>query len=331
MKGPVKDTSSRPSTITISSPTSLLEDGNDPLVYRFTLWFTALMVTVFMIWAFVAKVDEVAIAPGEIIPLGHIKSVQHLDGGTISKILVGDGDLVKAGQVLLELDSELAQMQWEENKNQLDNLLSKQKILFEQLNITQDLVTQGLSSKITLLTQKAALNELDIRLAQIRESLKKTERMKTNKLIISPVEGYVHGLQLHTVGGVVAPGKTIMEIVPKEQKLVAEIKISSRDIGHVTINSPVLLKLSTYDYGRHGGIEGILKDISASTLLSNDGMPYYRGVVRLLKTHIGNDPRQHPVIPGMTLSAEIKTGEKTIMEYLLKPIYTSAKEALRER
>jgi membrane fusion protein, adhesin transport system len=89
--------------------------------------------------------------------------------------------------------------------------------------------------------------------------------------------------------------------------------------------------LTTYDFARYGGVYGKLEEISATTFVDEEGNPFYRGKVSLEKDYIGNDPKAFPVLPGMTLQADIITGEKTVMEYLLKPIFVSARQALRER
>jgi HlyD family secretion protein/adhesin transport system membrane fusion protein len=188
-----------------------------------------------------------------------------------------------------------------------------------------------LQSRMNYLGMKSQLSDLELRIIQAQEDLLKVEHSLEYSIIRAPADGIVHGLQAHTVGGVIEAGKTIMEIVPHGRKLIAEVRISSQDIGHVKTGDPVEVKFSTYDYGRYGGIRGILTEISASTFLDSRGNPYYRGLVSLEKTALGESAAQFPVLPGMTVSGEIKTGSKTILEYLLKPITASAKKAMRER
>jgi len=147
----------------------------------------------------------------------------------------------------------------------------------------------------------------------------------------APVTGWVHQLKYNTAGEVLVPGVTIMELVPRGAKLVAEIRIHPRDIGHVKPGDKVVLKFTAYDFARYGGLEGQLFKISASTYQDPKGASFYRGIVMLKKTHVSDDPTLNPVMPGMTLLADIKTGKKTIIEYLLKPVFTSAKSAMRER
>ena len=175
------------------------------------------------------------------------------------------------------------------------------------------------------------LAQVNEELVQIREVIKRQEEKIEKTSIRAPSSGFVHRLKAHSIGEVIAPGTTILEVVPQDHDMLAEIEISSRDIGHVKLGQPVKLKFTTYDFSRYGGIEGTLKEISATTYLSPAGNPYYKGIVLFTKSFVGSNPQTNPILPGMTVQAEIRTGDKTITEYLLKPIFASAKQALRER
>ena len=99
-------------------------------------------------------------------------------------------------------------------------------------------------------------------------------------------------------------------------------------------NSPVQLdtvKVTTFDFARYGGIDGTLCEVSATTFLDENGEPYYRGLVNLSQNHVGIDDTVNLVLPGMTVQADIKTGKKTLLEYLLKPVVSSVNESFRER
>ena len=149
--------------------------------------------------------------------------------------------------------------------------------------------------------------------------------------IHAPVKGTVHKLKATTAGEVVTPGETLLELVPFGILMMAEIHISPRDIGHIVVGEPVTLKFMAYDFARYGGISGTLVKLSATTFNETGKEPYYKGWVKPTVNYIGKDPTVNPLLPGMTLLAEVKTGEKSILEYLLKPIFTSASEAMRER
>ncbi|MEO5333616.1 MAG: HlyD family type I secretion periplasmic adaptor subunit [Magnetococcus sp. YQC-5] len=154
--------------------------------------------------------------------------------------------------------------------------------------------------------------------------------------IRAPITGFVNNLKPHTIGGVIARSDVLMEIVPEGWEMIAEVKITPKDVGHVQPGQAVNVKFTAYDFARYGAIPGKLKSISASTFLDKNGAPYYKGFVHLDSSRIGVAPNRNglafgPIITGMTLQADIITGRKTVLEYLLKPIYVSTSQAMRER
>ncbi|MBF0279991.1 MAG: HlyD family type I secretion periplasmic adaptor subunit [SAR324 cluster bacterium] len=193
------------------------------------------------------------------------------------------------------------------------------KTRLEELNL--DITDQSLKE----------LAKVDEELTQLTEIIKQNNESVQRSRIYAPIRGFVHGLAISAVGEVIAPGATILEIVPEDKNLTAEVKISARDIGHIKLEQLVTLKFTTYDFTRYGGLTATLNEISPTTFIDTDGQPYYRGTVSLTKTYIGKDPKLNPVLPGMTLQADIKTGSKTILEYLLKPVFSSVQVALKER
>ncbi len=165
---------------------------------------------------------------------------------------------------------------------------------------------------------------------QNNEIIRKLEEKSKRLAIKAPVTGVVNGLTLNTIGSVVRAGDTIMSIVPINEELVVEVKIPPQHIGHVHVGQDVKVKLSSYDFSRYGLVNGKLEKISATTFNGQNGERYYQGKIKVEKNYVGND-RHHPIMPGMTVMAEIITGEKTILQYLLKPIHNSLKTAFSER
>ncbi len=166
------------------------------------------------------------------------------------------------------------------------------------------------------------------------ENSKVTDKMKgrVDRLeVMAPVRGLVKSLSVNTVGGVVTPGQTLMEIVPLDRPMIIEVRIPPRHIGHLKVGQPVQVKVSSFDYSRYGSIEGALDYISASTFQNENGERYYKGRVKLSKNYVGNNSDMNIVVPGMTVMADIVTGDKTIMQYLLKPIRNSIQTAMSER
>lgn len=422
-----------------------LEEPRPPQSVYLTMILISAFVFVFIIWAAITPVHEVSVAQGQIIPTGSTKTIQHLEGGIITNIAVKDGDYVKAGDLLLNVDgksfqSELLQaqskliglklkrerliafvenrepkfidvpddqkklvqeerahfdQQIQSKKSQLhvlesqllqkkaefdvlasqESAMRKQNALInEQISIRKPLVEQQLISKsqwldlqrtqaqsqkdlAQLLAQKiqsqASIKEAETRTTELLEKLKQealndagnitTEIEITQKALVNfndkvsrltikaPIDGYVKGLNAHTIGGVIAPGSELMQIVPVDAPLVAEVHIPVRDIGHIRNNLPAVIKLTAFDSSRYGNIDGTLTTVSATTFLDEKKEPYYRAEIALHKNYVGKEFGKHTIFPGMTLTAEIKTGEKTILDYLMKPVYNALHDSFKER
>ncbi|HYD31781.1 MAG TPA: HlyD family efflux transporter periplasmic adaptor subunit, partial [Azospirillaceae bacterium] len=114
-------------------------------------------------------------------------------------------------------------------------------------------------------------------------------------------------------------------------QLIVEARVSTRDIGFVTVDQPVKVKVHTFDFARYGSIPGRVRSLSATTFLDEQKTPYYKARVALERNHVGPAEARHLVLPGMTVEADINTGRKTVLQYLLKPIYTNLRESFRER
>ena len=109
------------------------------------------------------------------------------------------------------------------------------------------------------------------------------------------------------------------------------MRISPRDVGHVVIGSEVILKVDTYNYSLYGGVPSKLSQVSASSYLDEQGNAYFKGYIELPQNYVGINPAANRITPGMTLIADIKTGEKTLMQYLTRPINNALDTAFRER
>ena len=149
--------------------------------------------------------------------------------------------------------------------------------------------------------------------------------------IRSSVDGIVQGLSLGSGSAVVEPGQLIMEIVPTDDELVVEARVSPADIGHVKQGQPSDIKIDSYDPAKFGSVKGQVRRISANTYLNEKSQPYYRVEISLEKDHLGKASDSLRIIPGMTVMADIITGSKTILDYLLKPINRGMDNAFSER
>jgi len=198
----------------------------------------------------------------------------------------------------------------------------------------------------SLREEEAGLEELDATLindaldtrsttaAELAETqsalLKLSDRV--NRLTVSaPVRGIVQDLAVQSIGEIIAPGGLVAQIVPIDDELVAEVRVMPDDIGHIRIGHPARVKITTYDPARFGDIQGEVRRISASTFRDEQDEPYYKVIIALSKTHVGLGAAHHAVLPGMVVNAEIVTGSKSLVRYLLKPVFRSLDVAFTER
>jgi adhesin transport system membrane fusion protein len=144
----------------------------------------------------------------------------------------------------------------------------------------------------------------------------------------SPVRGRVQRLLANTVGGVVQPGKDIVEIVPLDDALVLEARVAPRDIAFIHPQQKATVKFTAYDFAVYGGLEATVENISPDTVIDERGNAFYVVRVRTLRS---NFSEKLPIIPGMTAEVDILTGRKTVLSYLLKPVLRAQAYALRER
>lgn len=165
---------------------------------------------------------------------------------------------------------------------------------------------------------------------QNAEMLDKLRKRNERLVVKSPADGIVKGLAVNTIGEVVRPGVPLMEILPADKNLVVEIRILPQYVGNIKPGQQVQLKFSSFDFSRYGSVNGVLKQISATTFSTPDGNRFYEGFVEMDKNYVGQDP-SNIILPGMTVMADVITGKKTIMDYLLKPIQRSVQTAFTER
>jgi membrane fusion protein, adhesin transport system len=173
------------------------------------------------------------------------------------------------------------------------------------------------------------LSEATTKLSGLAEgSVALSDRVKQSS-IRSPVKGIVKRLLVNTVGGVVQPGKDMIEIVPLEDALLLEARVLPRDIAFLRPGQPAMVKFSAYDFSIYGGLEGTLEHISADTVTDDKGNAFYLVRVRTNKPGFGD--ANLPIIPGMVAEVDIMTGKKSVLTYLLKPVLRAKSVALTER
>jgi adhesin transport system membrane fusion protein len=415
----------------------------EPLRARILLRALFACFIIFILWAGLVDIDEVTRGDGKVIPSQQLQVLQSLDGGIVSKILVSEGDIVNAGQVLLQVDStrfeasvkenrseylslsakaarlqaitegkpftppadvaaedpatvaqerqlyvtannemqtqiSIARQELEQRQQELSEAISKQaqsaqayESSLKELTVTKPLLNSGAVSEMDLLRLqrdvdryrserdiagaqisrvRAAVNEANHKIQEVELNYRNTaskdlsETMaKLNSLtqtsaglsdkvkqsaIRSPVRGTVKRLLVNTVGGVVQPGRDVVEIVPSEGKLILEAKVLPRDIAFLRPGQKATVKFTAYDFSIYGGLDATLELIGADSVTDDHGNTYYTVRVSTSKTALSNNL---PIIPGMVAEVDIITGRKSILSYLLKPVLRAKQAAMTER
>ncbi|MCT8002263.1 HlyD family type I secretion periplasmic adaptor subunit [Sphingomonas sanguinis] len=228
-------------------------------------------------------------------------------------------------------------------------------LIGREVGIGESLIEVGAASNVEVLRLKRQRADLDLKKADLRsqyivearqdltkvseevEALAPVVRGRSDTLsrltLRSPVRGVVKNIEVSTIGGVIPPGGKIMEIVPMDERLLVEARISPRDIAFIRPGQRASVKITAYDYAIFGGLEGKVSSISPDTIRDevNPDVYYYRVFVRTTADSLVNKAgRRFPIVPGMIATADIHTGSKTVLQYLLKPL-NRAREAMRER
>ncbi len=307
-----------------------LEESAAPYLVRGAMLALSTLVFLFIAWMMFTKIEEIAQAPGEVVPNGFVQIVQHYDGGIVKEILVREGGEVKAGDTLLKLDGAGAQQDLNKAQIELKGLEHAAATAREMFDIQESLKKQGVSSQVKYLETRQARDQAESELNQQKEVTKRLQDRVERLEVRAPVAGLVKGLKLNTIGEVVKPGDPLMEIVPTAETLVVEAHIPPADIGHVAVGQKVKVKVSSFDYGRFGAVDGTLEFISATTFDGANNEKYYRGRITLKQNHVGTH-EEMKILPGMTVQAGIITGSKSVLGYLLKPVQRAMADALSEK
>ncbi|EKM0361466.1 HlyD family efflux transporter periplasmic adaptor subunit [Cronobacter turicensis] len=237
----------------------------------------------------------------------------------------------------------------------LENLQKTYNLVMAELRMTQPLVAKGAASEVEVIRLQRQAAELKGKMDDARNQFAvraREEQVKNNAdldaqlqamagkadqldraTLFSPVRGVVKDIQVTTVGGVLQPGGKLMEIVPLEDQLLVETRINPRDIAYIRPGLPATVKITAYDSSIYGDLNGEVEMVSPDTLqdeVKRDQF-YYRVYVRTQSAELKNrNGKRFPILPGMVANVEIKTGQKTVLDYLIKPL-NKVKEALRER
>lgn len=176
---------------------------------------------------------------------------------------------------------------------------------------------------------RVELSETNAKLSALQQGqLALVDRVKLAE-VRSPVRGTVNTLTANTIGGVVQPGKDILDIVPMDDTLLLEVQVNPKDIGFLHFGQKAEVKFTAYDFAIYGGLTGQIEQIGANTITDEKGNSFYIVKVRTDRATVGDESR--PIIPGMQAEVHVLTGRRTLMQYLLKPILRAKSNALIER
>ncbi|MDH3636258.1 MAG: HlyD family type I secretion periplasmic adaptor subunit [Gammaproteobacteria bacterium] len=178
---------------------------------------------------------------------------------------------------------------------------------------------------------KKELNEVTAEISRIKETQTALKDRVKRTTLRSPVNGIVQRLYFNTIGGVITPGNSILDIVPQEDDLLVELNIKPADIAYVNVGQFARLKFSAYDFAIHGSLQGIVTFVSADTITNEEGQSFFLVRVKPTKSFLGGKSGELPIKIGMTAEADIITAKKTILSYLTEPVHRGIDKALRER
>lgn len=415
----------------------------EPLRARFVLRSAMVIVVTLITWASLAQIDEVTRGEGKVIPSRQLQVIQSVNGGVVSEVLVKEGQVVDAGQLLLRIDqtrfvstmresrSQYLSLQaraarlralaegtpfvpppevvkedpdtvaaerslYESRRSELETtvaiyrqqLAQRQQELVEvqsrkeaaqqgldlatrELTVTKPLIASGAVSEVNILRLErdvsryrgerdqsaaqiarvgSAIGEAQRKIQEVELNFRNEARkelsetaLKLNSLseggvaladrvnkamVRSPVKGTINRILVNTVGGVVQPGKEVVEIVPLDDALLLEARIAPKDIGFLAAGQPALVKFTAYDFSIYGGLEATVDHIASDTVTDEKGNAFYVIRVRTQKPRLAANL---PVIPGMVAEVDVKTGKKSVLSYLLKPVLRAKSVALTER
>lgn len=172
--------------------------------------------------------------------------------------------------------------------------------------------------------KRRSYEEYSSRVLKFEDSLRRT-------VLRSPVDGVIKSLYVFTIGGVVSPGGTVVDIVPGGDRLIIEAKLPPQDIGYVHAGQTVLVTLASSDSNRFGYLEGSVANVSPDTLVSPEGEAFYKVRITTKNAYFERNSLRYTLVPGVQVMASIRTGQRSILAYLTDPFMASARTAMRER
>jgi len=287
-------------------------------------------VTIF-VWANYAVLEEVTRTMGRVVASSKIQVIQNLEGGIIKEILTKTGATVSSGDPLIIFESTRFQSELSALTKEKQAAEKNLKLLDEELGILEPLVNQGVESRMELIRLLQRISDAEAGLMKAEETLPILEDRLFRTTVIAPVDGIVNRLLVNTTGGVVQPGESLLEIVPIDDELIIEVEINPKDIAYVLPGQEAIIKLTAFDFSKFGSLKGKVINVGVDTIQKEDGSIWYICQIAVDGNGFTSIGKTIKILPGMVAEADIVSGEKTVLKYLLQPVTKIANEAFRER
>lgn len=298
---------------------------------RLTLWVMMALIVSLLTWAVTARIAVVAVAPGHVMPPGQARPVQAFEPGRVAALLVADGDRVSAGQGLLELDRSVAESDLRIALHELRRAERLAPIQRQRLESGERLLAAGHLPRADYLTLQERGIASEHELAAARQRVRKARERVEWQTIRAPVSGTVQQRVPRSVGDVVQPGAALLVVIPEGEDLEVEARLANRDRGFVRPGQAVTVKADAFPFTRFGSLAGAVVRVSEDAAGSAEQGSWYALRVRLPDTVLRGEGFAHRLAPGMTVSVDVDTGERRVIEYFLGPLMQRVSESAKER
>ena len=376
--------------------------------YSSVLWVLCIGLGIFVLWASLFKINQVARASGEVIASSRVQIIQSIDGGVLEHLNVREGDKVARGQILArldqtrigaavnEVDARLSALRAKATRlraevvdtehlvfpvdvQRFPEIVSVEQALFEhrrhglqealrtlqvavtlaqeEADLINNLERSGDVNRQELIRTKRALNDAEAQLINLRNKyleqassdltkaedeiaqnaqvLMQRQQQFDDSVFIAKMAGIVKNVRVTTVGGVLGRGEELMQIIPLDDELIIEAKVSPVDIAYVHTGLEAMVRFDPFDYTVFGSVIGKVVYVSADTLKEDTRRGdeiYYRVHISIpTNPAVTTSGNTLAILPGMTTQVDIRTGERTVMEFLLKPLRKTLFESFGER
>ncbi len=288
----------------------------------------------FLAWAALAPIESGVPANGSVMLDGRRKTVQHLSGGVIKSILVKEGDAVKEGDMLIRMDDAVPLAQRSIAEAELRSVNIQIQFLEKLLGDLQSMTDEGFYPRNRFLETQKQLADAKARQAGLNDRVAAANQELQRTVVVSPATGKIMGVAITTEGGVVAPGGRLLDVVPDDERLVVEAQIQPHLIDKVVPGLMAEVRFSALNLRSTPVIEGKVEWVSPDKFLNQDPMyPTGYFTARLVVdakelTKLGTDAQ---IRPGMPAEVIFKTGERTFLQYLVKPLSDRMATSLKEQ